>query len=157
MWASKIVFTYFYSSNWGQKSKTRVSYWWSCISLFAHVFSVKCLHNLQLYILQRGNWNKTNALVNIQKKKKKETHHESDDLNRINSSREFTCLPLFASLITHKEKRQFRTLVDLKKTEFTPAGVQDGSSSHTFHPEATGAGDKVQSKKLYRLKCKLLH
>ena len=31
----------FYSSNWGQKSKTWVSYWWSCISLVAHVFSVK--------------------------------------------------------------------------------------------------------------------
>ena len=34
-----------YSSNWGQKSKTRVSYWWSCISLFAHVFSVKCVRS----------------------------------------------------------------------------------------------------------------
>ena len=33
--------TIYNSSNWGQKSKTRVSYWWSCISLFAHVFSVK--------------------------------------------------------------------------------------------------------------------
>ena len=47
--------------------------------------------------------------------------------------------------------------VNLKKTEFAPAGVQGGSSSCTFHPEATGAGGKVQSKKLYRLKCKLLH
>ena len=34
---------------------------------------------------------------------KKETYHESDDLNRINS-RKFTCLPLFALLVTHKEK-----------------------------------------------------
>ena len=40
-------------------------------------------------------------------------------------------------------------LVDLKKTEFAPAGVQAGSSSRTFHPEATGAGGKVQSKKNY--------
>ena len=35
----------FNSSNWGQKSKTRVLYWWSCISLFAHVFRVKCIHS----------------------------------------------------------------------------------------------------------------
>ena len=45
----------------------------------------------------------------------------------------------------------------LKKNEFTPAGVQARSPSHTFHPEATGAGGKVQSKKLYWLKRKLLH
>ena len=81
----------------------------------------------------------------------KETHHESDDLNQINS-REFTCLPLFALLVTHKEKSPFRLPVNLKKIEFAPAGVQVGSSSRTFHPEATGAGGKVQSKKLYRLK-----
>ena len=31
---------------------------------------------LQLYILQRENWKKTNALANVPKK---ETHHESDD------------------------------------------------------------------------------
>ena len=37
-------------------------------------------------------------------------------------------------------------LVNLKKTEFAPTGVQAGSSSRTFHPEATGAGGKVQSK-----------
>ena len=37
--------------------------------------------------------------------------------------------------------------VNLKKTEFAPAGVQAGSSSRTFHLEATGAGGKVQSKK----------
>ena len=36
--------------------------------------------------------------------------------------------------------------VNLKKTEFAPAGVQAGSSSRTFHPKATGAGGKVQSK-----------
>ena len=47
--------------------------------------------------------------------------------------------------------------VNLKKTEFPPAGVQAGSSSHTFHPEATGVGGKVQSKKLYWLKRTLLH
>ena len=35
----------FYSSNWGQKSKTRVSYWWSCISLIAHVLGVKCVRS----------------------------------------------------------------------------------------------------------------
>ena len=29
------------SSNWGQKSETRVSYWWRCVFLFAHVFSAK--------------------------------------------------------------------------------------------------------------------
>ena len=37
--------------------------------------------------------------------------------------------------------------VNLKKAEFKPAGVQAGSYSRTFHPEATGAGGKVQSKK----------
>ena len=47
--------------------------------------------------------------------------------------------------------------VNLKKTEFVPAGVQAESSLRTFYPEATGAGGKVQSKKLYRLKRKLLH
>ena len=47
--------------------------------------------------------------------------------------------------------------VDLKKTEFAPAVVQAGSSSRTFHPEVSGAGGKVQSKKLYWLKRKLLH
>ena len=36
--------------------------------------------------------------------------------------------------------------VNLKKTKFAPADVQTGSSSHTFHPEATGVGGKVQSK-----------
>ena len=30
-------------------------------------------------------------------------------------------------------------LVNLKKTEFAPAGVKAGSSSRTFHPESTGA------------------
>ena len=153
----------FYSSNWGQKSKTRVSSWWSWISLFSHVFSVKCIRSPTIhsptyrhsptYNLQRENWNKTNALVNVPKE---ETHQESDDLNRINS-RELTCLPLFALLVTHKEKRQSRMPVDLKKTEFAPAGVQAGSSSRTFHLEVTGPGGKVQSKKLYRLKRKLLH
>ena len=39
--------------------------------------------------------------------------------------------------------------VNLKKTEFAPAGVQARSSSCTFRPEATGAGGKVQSKKNY--------
>ena len=85
-----------------------------------------------------------------------ETHHESDDLNRINS-REFTCLPLFALLVTHKEKRPSRMPVNLTNTEFTPAGVQARSSSRIFRPEATGAGGKVQSKKQYRLKRKDLH
>ena len=93
------------------------------------MFSVK-----KVYIPQRENWNKTNALINVPKK---ETHHENDDLNRIN---------LFALLVTHKEKRQSRMPVNLKKTEFMPAGVQAGSSSRTFHPEMTGAGGKVQSK-----------
>ena len=64
---------------------------------------------------------------------------------------------LFALLETHKEKRQCHMSVNLKKTEFAPAVVQAGSSSYTFHPEATGAGGKVQSKKLYRLKRELLH
>ena len=39
--------------------------------------------------------------------------------------------------------------VNLKKTEFAPADVQAESSSRTFHPEATGAWGKVQSKKNY--------
>ena len=74
-----------------------------------------------------------------------------------NQSRESTCLPLFALLVTHKEKLQSRMPVNLKKTEFAPAGIQAESSSRTFHQEATGAGGKVQSKKQYRLKRKLLH
>ena len=77
-------------------------------------------------------------------------------LNRINS-KEFTCLPLFVLLVTHEEKRQSYMPVDLKKTEFAPAGGQAESSSCTFQPEVTGAGGKVQSKILYRLKRKVLH
>ena len=42
---------------------------------------------------------------------------------------------LFALLVTHKEKRQSRMPVNLKKTEFAPAGVQAKSSSCTFHPK----------------------
>ena len=63
----------------------------------------------------------------------------------------------FILLVTHKEKRQSRMPVNLKKTEFAPAGVQARISSSTFHPESIIVGDKVQSKKLYRLKRKLLH
>ena len=95
------------------------------------------LYILQLYILQRENGNKTNALVNVPKK---ETHNESDDLNRINSSREFKYLPLFALLVTTKKKRQSRMLVNLNKTEFTPACVQAGSSSRTFPPGSDRCG-----------------
>ena len=69
----------------------------------------------------------------------------------------FNVKTLFALLVTHKEKRQSRMLVDLKKTKFKPAGVQVGSFSRTFHPEATGARGKGQSKRLYQLKRKLLH
>ena len=115
----------------GAKNQTRVSNWWRCISLFAHVFSVK-----QSYIPEHENWNKTNALINVPKK---ETHPESDDF-KSNQWRESTCLPLFALLVTHKEKRQSCMPVNLKKTEFTPASVQAGSSSCTFHPEVTSAG-----------------
>ena len=111
-----------HSSNWSQKSKTRVSYWWRYISLFAHVFSVKTSVHSPTWKLKQNKC--------THKCSKKETYHESDDLNRI-SSREFTCLPLFALLVTHKEKRQSRMPVNLKKTEFTSAGVQAGSSSHT--------------------------
>ena len=35
-------------------------------------------------------------------------------------------------------------ITNLKKTEFAPAGVQAGSSSRTFHPEATSAGGKEE-------------
>ena len=76
----------FYSSKWGQKLKIWVSYWWSCISLFVHVFSVKCIRSPTIhsstykhsptYNLQCENWNKINALINVSKE---ETHHESDD------------------------------------------------------------------------------
>ena len=41
-----------------------------------------------------------------------------------NQSRESTCLPFFALLVTHKEKRRSRMPVNLKKTEFAPAGFQ---------------------------------
>ena len=57
------------------------------------------------------------------------------------------CLPIFTLLVTLKEKGPSRMLVNLKKTEFAPAGVQAGSSSRTFHPETTGAGGKDESKK----------
>ena len=103
---------YFNSSNWGQKSKTRVSYWWRCISLFAHEFSVKNKYTFSNY-----------TFSNVK--------------------------TLFALLVTHKEKRPSRMPVNLKKSEFAPVGVRDASSSHIFHPEATGEGGKVQSKKLY--------
>ena len=63
----------------------------------------------------------------------------------------------FALLVTYKEKRQSHKLVDLKKIEFVSVSVQAGCSFRTFHPEATVVGGKVQSKKLYRLKRKLLH
>ncbi len=36
--------------------------------------------------------------------------------------------------------------VNSKKTKFAPAGIQAGSSSRTFHLEATGAGGKVKPK-----------
>ena len=65
------------------------------IFICAHVQRKK-----QAYILQLENWNKTNALIHIPNE---ETHHERDDLNRFNS-KEFTCLPLFALLVTRKEK-----------------------------------------------------
>ena len=55
----------------------------------------------------------------------------------------------YRRVVTHKEKRPSRMPVNLKKTEFAPAGVQAGSYSRTFHPEATSAGGKVQSKKNY--------
>ena len=53
----------------------------------------------------------------------------------------------YTLLVTHKEKCQSRIPVSLKKPEFTPASVQAGSCSRTFHPEATGAEVKVKSKK----------
>ena len=72
----------FNSSNWGQKSKTWVSYWWSCISLFAHVFSVKCIRSPTIHsptwklkqnkcirkCSKKGNtprnwWSKSNQLI----------------------------------------------------------------------------------------------
>ena len=36
--------------------------------------------------------------------------------------------------------------VNSKKAEFAPVGAQAGSSSRTFHPEATAAGGKVHPK-----------
>ena len=89
---------WFYNSNWGQKSKTRVSYWWSCISLFLHVFSVKTstyfptIHS-STYNLQVEN---SFCLIYL-----------------------FIYLFIadfsnFALLVTHKEKHQSRMLVDLK-------------------------------------------
>ena len=79
---SDAVIADFYNSNWGQKSKTRVSYWWRCISLFAHAFSVKkqAIHSPTIhsstyrlsstYNLQHENWNKINALINVPKRKR---------------------------------------------------------------------------------------
>ena len=97
------------------------------------MFSVK-----QAYIPQRENWNKTNALINVTKKKTTPRKWWF----KSNQSWESTYLPLFALLVTHEEKCQSRMPVSLKKTKFAPASVQAGSSSRTFHPEATGAGGK---------------
>ena len=40
------------------------------IFICARVQHKKQVHILQLYILQRENWNKTNTLVNVQKRKR---------------------------------------------------------------------------------------
>ena len=151
-WLKNLDYPTFYSSNWGQKSKTRVTYWWSWISLFAHVFSVKCTRSPTIqsstcrhsptYNLQRENWNKTNALVNVTKN---ETRHEIDDLNPINS-REFTCLPLFALLVTHKEKTSVSHASQFEKDRIRASRCSGRKFLCTFHPEATGVGGKVQSK-----------
>ena len=115
----------FNSSNWGQKSKTRVSYWWRCISLFAHVFSVKT--SIHSPTIHSETWKlKQNKCTH--KCSKKETHHESEDLNRI-SSREFTCLPLFALLVTHKEKNVSLACWSIWK--------RSNSRQPVFRPEVT--------------------
>ena len=117
------------------------------------MFGVKCVHSTSIhsstyrhsptYNLQRKNWNKINALVYVPKE---ETHHESDDLNRINL-REFTCLPLFALLVTHDKRNVSLACQSIwKKAEFAPAGVQARSPSRTFYLEVTSAGGKFQSK-----------
>ena len=47
---------------------------------------------------------------------------------------------LFALLVTHKEKRQSRMPVNLKKPEFEPDGVQAESFPRTFHPGSDRCG-----------------
>ena len=120
----------FYSSNWGQKSKTRVSYWWSCISLFVYVFSVKTsTHSPTIH----SSTYRHSPTYNLQ--------HENS----------------FCLASDPQRKMSVSHASWFEKDRILTSQCSARSSSCTFHPEATGAGGKVQSKKLYRLKCKLLH
>ena len=130
------------SSNWGQKSKTRVSYWWSCISLFAHVLGVKCV---RCPIIHFSTWklkqNKCTHKCSKRGNTPRKWWFKSNQFKRIHVLTSF-CL----ASDPRQEKRQSHMPVDLKKAEFAPAGVQARSPSCTFHPEVTGAGGKFQSK-----------
>ena len=92
----------------------------------------------------------------IHKCSKKETHHESDDLNRINS-REFTFLPLFALQVTHKEKTSVLHAGQFEKDRIPASRCSSRKFLSHLPPGSNRAGGKLQSKKLYRLKRKLLH
>ena len=85
-----------YSSNWSHKIIDT-----SLVLMKMYIFiCARVQRKTKLTFSNVKTETKTNAPVNVPKK---ETHHKSDDLNRINS-REFTCLPLFALPVTHKEK-----------------------------------------------------
>ena len=141
---------------WGQKSQTRVSYWWSCISLFAHMFSLKNMHTHSPTI-HSPTWKLKQNKCTRKCSKKGNTPRKWWFKSNQLIKRIYVLTFFGLASDPQRKKRQSRMLVDLKKIEFAPAGVQAGSSSRTFHPEATGARGKVQSKKLYRLKRKNLH
>ena len=140
--ARAYIYTYCNSSNWGQKSKTRVSYWWSCISLFAHVLGVKCV---RCPIIHSSTWklkqNKCTRKCSKRGNTPRKWWFKSNQFKRIHVLTSF-CL----ASDPRQEKRQSRMPVVLKKAEFAPAGVQAGSPTRTLHPEVTGAGGKFQSK-----------
>ena len=143
---TQLLFLYgqFYSSKLGPKIKD-TSLELMKMYIYAQAFSVKTsIHSPTWKLKQNKCTHKCSKNGNTPRK----GWFKSNQFKRIHELTSF-CLA--------KEKRQSRMPVILKKTEFAPAGVQAGSSSHTFHPEATGAGGKVQSKKLFRLKHKLLH
>ena len=132
-----------------QKSKTRVSNWWRCISLFVYVFRVKAsIHSPTWKLKQNKCTYKCSKKGNTPRK----WWFKSNQFKRIHVLTSF-CLangPQRKTSVSHAGPFE-------KKNEFAPASVQVGSSSRTFHPEVTSEGGKVQSKKLYLLKCKLLY
>ena len=150
----------FYSSNWGPESKTQVSYWWSWISLFAHVFSVKTstvsptIHSPTIIHSPTWKLNQNKCTRKCSKKgntPRKWWFKSSQLIKRIYVLTSF-CL----ACDPQRKNVSLACRSIWKRRNSRQPGVQAGSSSRTFNPEATGAGSKVQSKKLYRLKTQTL-